>query len=391
MNARAALATTESPQIERVRQARAGLLLTHPFFGVLSLKMMLRETDSIPTAGVDSKYLHFNPAFIDTLSNAELKGVIAHEVLHLALGHHARMGARDHTMWNVACDYALNPTLVSDGFTLPKGALIDPQYTGLMAEVIYERLKQQAQQQPAQGKGKGKPGQGTPQPGQGWGDFTSPGPEDSADAKESLREWQDNAADAMKAAQSAGKMPAGIKREIDSALAPKADWKALLRRFMTDQVRSTPTWSKPNKRFFPALYLPGKLKDGMGAIAIMVDTSGSIDSATLGVFAGEINAIIADCAPAMVHVIYCDADVNHVDSYDAGEEVTLRPHGGGGTDFRPAFEYADKESWPLACAVYLTDMCGTFPTHAPEYAVLWAAYGASGITAPWGETVKIDG
>ena len=393
----------ESPQINRVRDARAALLMTHPFFGCLALKMELHETTAIPTAGVDTRYLHFNPDFIDTLTQGELKGVIAHEVLHLALGHHARMGKRDHQRWNIACDYALNPLLVADSFILPKDALIDAQYAGMSADAIYARLPVPP---PQAGKGKGKPGagngqpgagqpsnapgSGTPQAGQGWGDFTSPGPEGSAENNTSAREWAENAQEAAKAAQSAGKLPAHIKREVTNASAPKTDWRTLFRRFMTDQVKPRSTWSKPNKRFAPALYLPGTVREGLGEVVFIIDTSGSISPRVLGVFQAIANEIIHDVEPATAHVVYADADVNHVDSYEMGEEVTLKPVGGGGTDFRPAFEHVTREGWPVACAVYLTDLCGTFPDKAAEYPVLWLSYGAGGQQAPWGETVVMD-
>ena len=63
----------ESQATERVRDARAALLLTHPFFGVLSLKLKLVEYSSIGTAGVNATELRFNPAFVMGLSTAELK------------------------------------------------------------------------------------------------------------------------------------------------------------------------------------------------------------------------------------------------------------------------------------------------------------------------------
>lgn len=391
--------THESPQLARVRQARAALLLTHPFFGVLSLKLALKETQAIPTAGVNTREMVFNPAFVDTLSGAELKGLIAHEVMHLALGHQTRQGLREHGRWNQACDYALNLTIIDDGFTLPPDGLVDPKYRGMSAEAIYEKLPKQSKPK----RGKGKPGNGTSNPGQGqpddgsgegdepaWGTFDSAGPEGSAEAQESAREWAENAAEAVRAAKSAGKLPAHIARTITEALAPRADWRSLLRRFMTDQVRTSTTWSRRNKRF-PGVYLPGKLRDGMGEIVIGVDTSGSIDSRTLTAFGAEIRSICADVAPAMVRVVYCDAAVNHVDSFEYGEDVTLTPHGGGGTDFRPVFERVAASGWTPAACVYLTDLMGTFPDAAPEYPTLWASYGAGDAAAPWGETVRIDG
>lgn len=385
---------SESTQLQRVRQARAGLLLTHPFFGVLSLKLDIVETDAIPTAGVNTRELVFNPAFVDGLSQGELKGLIAHEVMHLALGHHARVGGRNADLWNISCDLALNPVLLEDGFTLPPGGLVDPKFNGMSAEQIYEKLRETMQQMQAAGAGKpgkGKPsGSGVPDP-QGWGEFEEPGPDGSAEANESAREWAQNAAEAARAAQSAGKLPAHIKREISAALAPRADWKALTRRWAQDQVRTTSTWSRPNKRFYPGLYLPGKVKDGMGPVALLIDTSGSIGAHTLGVFESGCNDILGELAPACVYVIYCDAEVNRVDVFENGEPITLHAVGGGGTDFRPPFEHIAREGWGLAGAIYLTDLCGTFPERAPEYPVLWASYGAGGAVAPLGETVAIDG
>lgn len=377
----------ESEQFTRVRDARAGLLLTHPFFGVLSLKLDLIEDASVETAGVNSKALRFAPAFVETLSNAELKGLVAHEVMHLALMHHARQGARDASMWNDAGDYAINAGLVADGFTLPKGALLDSKYDGMAAEAIYNALRDEKQEQDAQ---QPKPGKGG-QPGKGnaaTGSFEPAGPEGSSEAGDAERDWQENANEAMRAASSAGKLPAGIKRTVSAAVVPKADWRALLRRFMTDQIKTRSTWSKRNKRF-PDIYLPGRTRDGMGALVVAVDTSGSVNQAMLDRFAAEISAISADVEPACVHVVYCDAQVNRVDTYEHGETVKLTACGGGGTRFSPVFARVESEGWQPAALVYLTDLiCSDYPPE-PAYPVLWACYGSQRV-APMGETVAID-
>ncbi len=375
------MSTMESPSMSRVRDARAGLLLTHPFFGVLSLKIELQEDSSIPTFCVNTRTLRFNPTFADSLSNAEIKGVIAHEVMHLAMCHHARMGARDHGLWNQAADYAINPCLIEDGFALPAGGLNDPQYAGLSAEIIYTKLRDKEHQSGKQGP-SGENSTGT---------FESAGPEDSAAAGEAAREWTQNAQEATRAASSAGKMPAHIKRQIAAAGAPKQDWRALLRRFMTDQVKQVPTWARPNKRF-PDIYLPGKRREGMGAMAAMVDTSGSIygNPGALERFSVELNAVVADVEPSAVYVVYCDTRVTRVDVFEAGEPITIKPEGGGGTMFTPAFDRVAAEGWPVACAVYFTDLeCSDWPSD-PGYPVLWASYGAHGAVAPMGETIQVD-
>lgn len=416
----------ESKQTERVREARATLLSTQPFFGVLSLNLRLVESAAVETMAVNSKTLIFNPAFVDSLSQAELKGVIAHEVFHLALGHHARQGARDAAKWNEAADYVINPLLLADGLVLPKGALIDKRFDGLTVERVYQmRADEQAEQQQPQPKpqpqpqqkaqggnqGPPQPGQqgqpdasqqpaqgqpqGKPQPGAGaaaTGHFDPAGAEGSAEAVESEREWRENANAALRAAQSAGKMPGGIKLEVQKAGQPKADWKALMRRFFNDQSRTRSTWARPNKRF-PGQYLPGKVKDGMGCVAIIADTSGSIfqNARAVSRFVDESTAIFEEIAPARVMVVYCDSRVKHADTFEQGEPVVLKPVGGGGTLFQPAFDYLQREGIDPACCVYLTDLeNGAERVSDPGYPVLWATYGAGSRVPPFGEAVTID-
>ena len=368
----------ESPQFSRVREARSVLLLTHPFFGLLSLRLNLIEDAALPTAGVDGKRLIFNPAFIDRLTQAELKGLVAHEVMHCGLLHHTRMESRNHEKWNVSTDHAINLLLIADGFTLPEGGCCDPKYTGMSAEQIYNMLPDSDTARAFKAARDAT------------GEVMQAGPAESADAAEQAREWQENVAAAIRAAQSAGKLPAHIKRIMGETLAPRADWRAILRRFMTDHHKQRPTWSKRNKRF-PGIYLPGWIKEGMGPIVIGVDTSGSISGPVLDAFAAEIRAIASDAMPSMVHVVYCDAEVNHADSYEYGEEVVITPHGGGGTAFEPVFRYVEENGLAPVLAVYLTDTYGSFDFTPPEYPVLWATYGAGGNVAPWGETVAVDG
>ena len=76
----------------------------------------------------DGSRIVYNPAFVDELKPAELEGTLAHEVLHCALGHQCRRGQRDPELWNEAADLAINPILIGNGFTLPAGALIEPEF-----------------------------------------------------------------------------------------------------------------------------------------------------------------------------------------------------------------------------------------------------------------------
>ena len=368
----------ETIATQRVREARAGLLLTHPFFGVLSLKLNLEEDESFPTMGVNATTLKFGPEFVAELSNSELKGVIAHEVMHLGLLHPMRQGSREHGLWNQACDYAINPNLIKDGFTLPEGGLIDPRFKNKSADQIYRILESEKQDnQDSQGDSGPNP----------CGEFAAAG-DGTAENGEAERQWEENVQEALRAASGAGKMPAGLKAQIQKALASKADWATLLKRFMHDQVKTRCTWNKRNKRF-PDIFLPGRLHEGMGSLVIAVDTSGSIDQGVLNRFAAEISQIIRDVEPEQTHVVYCDTKVNHIDTFNAGEDIRINAVGRGGTAFSPVFERVESEGWQPAALIYLTDLdCDDYPKE-PAYPVLWAAYGTQA-NAPVGETIHIE-
>jgi predicted metal-dependent peptidase len=102
----------------RIQRARTALLLDHPFFGTLLFRLKGRETLAVETMATDGISLFYNPRFVDTLTAAELCGVLAHEVLHPGLQHHVRRGNRSPVRWNMACDYAINPLVVDAGLSL---------------------------------------------------------------------------------------------------------------------------------------------------------------------------------------------------------------------------------------------------------------------------------
>jgi predicted metal-dependent peptidase len=147
-------------------------------------------------------------------------------------------------------------------------------------------------------------------------------------------------------------------------------------------------WTPPNRRYVASgLYLPSVERRGLGEIVIAVDTSGSIGKLELEQFAGEVNAISEEAQPEAIHVVYCDAAVQSSQEFTASEPVRLEPKGGGGTDFRPVFNWVDKNAIATVCLIYLTDLCCESFPETPEYPVLWVT--ESRRMAPFGETLRI--
>ena len=106
----------QSKEFLRVSQARARLVMDHPFFAHLALKLKVIEDPDIGTLATDGRSLRYNPALTATFSNAQLLTAVAHEALHCGLEHPMRLGTRDHRLANVAMDHVVNLILADAGF-----------------------------------------------------------------------------------------------------------------------------------------------------------------------------------------------------------------------------------------------------------------------------------
>lgn len=362
-------------QRKRIQIARSTLLLDQPFFGMLALGLELIEDSKCDTAWTNGQALGYSPAFVDTLSDDELCAVIAHEVMHCACGHPWRRGGRDHELWNVAADYAINGVLREAHFQLPAGALLDAQFNGKASEWIYDRLPQR----PPQPKG----GQGSADPSRMGEVRDAPTEADAPTAAD----WQQSVKQAVNASR--GQLPASLQRDITAATQPRVDWRSLLRRYISEVAKSDYSWTRPNVRYLPlGLFLPSLHTHVMGKLAVAIDTSGSIDNVLLAQFAAEIRSIADEVRPSCIEVLYCDARVQRVERFELGEPFTLNAKGGGGTAFGPVFTRLQEDEAPV-CLVYLTDLQGSFPPDAPDYPVIWACTQPGGI-APFGDVVPCE-
>jgi len=381
---------------QRVAIARTTLLLDQPFFGVLALQLALQEDPTCETAWTNGRTLGFNPAFIETLDQDQLTGLIAHEVMHCACGHPWRRDARDSDGWNVACDYAINQVLVDSGFVLPEGGLLDSQYTGKSSEWIYDRLPKpqpkaggdpQAGDEPQGDPQAGDGPQGKPQAGE-VRDSPASVPGD-ADPDMTESDWQAAVQQSAKAAHGRGKLPGTLARLAADLVAPRVDWRAILRRFLQATSAADYSWQQPNRRYLSrGLFLPSLHSEALGVLAVAVDTSGSIDDVLLSQFSAEIQAIADEMKPEAIEVLYCDTQIHKIERFERGEEIKLAAIGRGGTSFVPVFEHFDSSDvdQPVAL-VYLTDLEGAFPDSAPSYPVLWVT--PNGETdVPFGECIS---
>jgi predicted metal-dependent peptidase len=356
---------------QKLSLARTKLILEHGFFGLLALRLQFVERVDIPTLAVDGKHIFYNPDFVLSLSDKITQSAVAHEVMHCVLAHIGRRGSRDPKKWNVAGDYALNQILVDSGFTLGDNWLIDNKFKGMSADEIYNLLPD----------GSGDKG------GEEALDEILPG--DTAESAVMETEWILATIQAANEVKKACKLPQTLERFVEQTTKPQVNWREQLRRFVNQLSRDDYSWMRPNRRYLSAgLYLPGMYSEKMGPLVNAIDTSGSISQRTLDVFGTEITAAWDAARPEKLYNIYCDAEVNHVDEFTAGDVLKFKMYGGGGTDFCPPFEYVEEKNITPACFIYLTDGYGDFPKTPPNYPVLWCM--TTDVVAPFGETIRIE-
>jgi predicted metal-dependent peptidase len=400
-------------------KARLDLVLDHPFFGSLALRLKPVVDETVTLAWTDGVRLGINPAPFLALTPAKRMGLIAHEVLHCANGHPWRMDARDEEGWGRACDKAINGILVEAGFDLPEGGCMPaPHEKDQAAEVIYAAMmrgpKGGKKNQPGQGegeeqftdpgairapespnKGKGKDkGNGQSQDGEGDGDPSeqgqAPAPMSEAEKEQLENDWKIATVQAAMMAKSRGSLPGGIEQLVDLVKKPPIDWRAELRRFMQAHANNDYSWTRPNPRYMArGLYLPALKNEEMGPVVFAYDTSASITPVEIQKFNDEAESVIEEVKPEYTLVLQADARVNDVQRFEKGDSYTpATVKGRGGTNFCPVFEYVEKEGIRPACLIYVTDLEGPYPPVAPDYPVLWVCTTAR--EAKWGETIRLD-
>ncbi|MGH9876039.1 MAG: vWA domain-containing protein [Nitrososphaerales archaeon] len=365
--------------------AIVSLLLEEPFFGTLAMSLKFKPDPSVKTESTNGKTVRYNPKFIESIPFEQVKAEICHEVMHSAKLHPYRRDNRDMKIWNIACDFVINNELQARNYKLDSTWLRDPQFNGMSEEQVYvvistlSKEKQDNFDKQSQDHGQVDDVK------------QSQGNEESI--QEQIQSWQNTVLRAAKQAEQVGKLPAFVKVLVEAIKNPIVDWRALLRRFLEQSVKKDYTWTRPNSRYTAAgLYLPSLQSESiLPVIVVYWDTSGSRWSQQQQQqTAHEVVAIIQEAQPEETVVLFGDAKVQGVQRFSPTDIIELKPKGGGGTDFRPIFEYIEASNNDInpCCFIGITDLLGTFPGKAPDYPVLWCVKDPTSMP-PFGEVLLI--
>ena len=356
--------------------------------------------EDVPTACTNGRDERYGRAFVDGMTDAELRFVVLHENYHKLYRHLTTwewMFSENAQLANLACDFVVNLKIVEDnmdGFAKmpmkdgkPVGAL-DYKYRGWDAAAVYHSLRKEAKQ----GGGSGdSAGQGTGLDEHDW----QSAKEMSDEERKSLAREIDEAV--RQGALVAGKVGGGGDRDLAELLKTKVDWREALRDFITSTCAGNDysTWRRPNRRFVSSgYYMPSGITERVGELVIAIDTSGSIGARELGQFLGEVKGISESVKPEAVRLLYWDTGVCGDEKY-VGDDVakivqSTKPAGGGGTSVECVPAYMAENGIKPQAVVVLTD--GYLGGGWGEWSVpvLWCIVNGYRGVADCGKTIHVE-
>jgi predicted metal-dependent peptidase len=376
------------------------------------------EAAPVPPIATDGQTIYYGPAF-ETFALPEQVGRVAHEVLHIALRHPQRyrdlcalIGDVDLKLFNRCADAIVNSTLSHlSWLRLPATAVYLEQLLTLLAlpaqaieksllEWDVERLYRALADRGSQGKDGERSARLRALGTDGDTDLLpTPGAESAPELEsDQAREWSERIVRAH-----AGDGEYSMLRTLLADL-PKTrtPWELILRTLLARGLapKRAVSWSRPTRSYIAnqgRLGSRGRLpwEPGFSAtkpvprLALVVDVSGSIEDALMERFAREIEAITRRLEAGLV-LIVGDDRVRHVAEFAPGH-CDLRAiafSGGGGTDFTPLLEEAERHSPDIA--VVLTDLEGP-ARRQPRWPVIWAVPEAHrAAVAPFGRKLVLE-
>jgi predicted metal-dependent peptidase len=187
----------------------------------------------------------------------------------------------------------------------------------------------------------------------------------------------------------AGKLGGALARMIDHLLQPNLPWRMLLARYLSSAARDDFSYMRPSRREGDAIF--PSLRSAQIDLVIAIDTSGSIKDNEIEEFTAEIDALKGQVR-ARVTLMACDAQLAEGAPwiFEPWEEIRLPDSfkGGGGTSFRPVFDWIARHGSRPELLVYFTDAQGEFPVSEPEYPVIWLIKGKE--KPPWGQRLQLN-
>jgi predicted metal-dependent peptidase len=171
------------------------------------------------------------------------------------------------------------------------------------------------------------------------------------------------------------------------------DWADYLKQWFTARCQSG--WDKPfNAPIFTTtgLVSAGRQRKDINELAVVIDTSCSVPQEILREMLEAVQDALDTLRPDTIYLLSVDHKVEEVIELRHGDQVPTSIKGGGGTLFKPAFDWIEDNANHIDGLVYLTDgeAYDWSELQEPPYPVLWLDYGRYPEVYKFGERVKIS-
>ncbi|SFV90477.1 Sll7028 protein [hydrothermal vent metagenome] len=398
---------------EKLAKAKAKLMLEHPYIGALATTLKSVDDPKALTFSSDGMRLTYNPEYFEKVPLEEIEFALANGAMHAVLKHRERISDRVGRIWQAATDLVVNSMLVKNGFVLPPYVYYDERFEGMYAEEIYDVLKdemitnqtrddaevQSEELEPTEEENKSasdntsqnqsnEQSRSSHEPTKSEPLLVQEQPIDPETLETLQEELQEHFEQIFAKYKRQGELPKGLEIVVPELFLHKIDWREMLYRYIADYAKSSYSFMPPNMKYlYRGICLPS-LSSDLLRIVIAIDTSGSIDQEMIGLFLSEVSAIMQQYPNYEIDIITADAKVQSHKTYLPGEPLAYEVSGGGGTDFRPVFEYIEREISYPTLLLYFTDGMGTFPMQEPGYDLVWVMSEAKEV--PFGEVLMLE-
>ena len=377
---------TELSTEDLVRLAAAKLWLVAttggdmPYLATAVYALTSVGCDEVGSATVDEGWrLYVNRLWLTVADIDEIATELAHLVWHLLRDHGGRafdlgVGTTEAGVWRTAADASIAEVLAGNQLRTP---LPTPRHLGLRpnqsAEAYYTELQGHAVAHDSYGCGSGADGLRRPY---------EVGPDADLGRVDGTRADELRRGVAIAYAghvTTRGDQPGDFLRWVDQISDPVVPWTNVLASSVHRAVAwasgtTDYTYQRRSRRAgaLPGLVLPG-LRRAVPHLAIVVDTSGSVDDGLLAQALGEVNGAIRGLGiPGLsVAVLACDAAVHTVGSVRRAADVRLL--GAGGTNVAPGITVAAALRPRPEIIVVLTDGWTDWPIAPPPGTTVVAA------------------
>lgn len=177
---------------------------------------------------------------------------------------------------------------------------------------------------------------------------------------------------------------------------PSLDWRKVLPRGFAHAVNAQSetrrTFTTLSKRqdagAIANVRMAGERDIGMPAVAVILDSSGSVDDEVRSQFASTLRPLLN---MAKIYLVVNDADVQSAGDIETWRTVVPMIRGGGGTDFTPAIEHLQRARRKFAAVYIVTDGFAHVPPSWPlRCPVYWCVTHDGVSTVPWGTLIRMS-